>query len=323
MHKILATYLVFILIFSSVSTEAQVDFTFTTNIPDTIYITSGCTAPLDWGHPGSVSADCNTPGCAVTFFDVVSITPLYNIGDPVPGGETVLITYMANDDMGSTAFFGFDIDFVDTISPTFTPSTLPPDVTLDCLESGPVASPVVVDNCPNTSVVFQESTPLPTGCGGGMFTRKWTAEDNSGSTAEYIQTITINPQTTPPTIESPPADMTIDCLSNLPEIPALNWVDNCGNTGSVAGTEVLINETPEVIFRSWTYTDECGNTSTVAQNITLSDQIQNASHFSIESGNVIIERSCYGIVLKSPEGSCFKIVVDENGQLETVPEPCP
>lgn len=42
-----------------------------------------------------------------------------------------------------------------------------------------------------------------------------------------------------------------------------------------------------------------------------------------ESGDVYIEQACYGVILKSPNGICYRIRVDDNGTLITEMVVCP
>ena len=42
-----------------------------------------------------------------------------------------------------------------------------------------------------------------------------------------------------------------------------------------------------------------------------------------EQGDVYVEDSCHGVILKSPNGSCYRIRVDDNGALLTESVDCP
>jgi hypothetical protein len=105
--------------------------------------------------------------------------------------------------------------------------------------------------------------------------RKWTASDGCGNTsAEYVQTITVQ-DTTAPSISDVP-DATVECTtSTLPAATGgsatgsdtcgdvtISYTDGaftaaCGNTGS--------------FVRTWKATDECGNMSTSEQTIITED----------------------------------------------------
>lgn len=42
-----------------------------------------------------------------------------------------------------------------------------------------------------------------------------------------------------------------------------------------------------------------------------------------EKGDVYIEDSCFGVILTSPNGNCFRVKVDDTGQLISSAVPCP
>ncbi|MCP9767157.1 tandem-95 repeat protein [Lacihabitans sp. LS3-19] len=70
-----------------------------------------------------------------------------------------------------------------------------------------------------------------------------------------------------------PADITIQCLSDLPAVPIVTAFDNCDNDVSV--TFAQNPETPtgndQTITRTWTATDNSGNTASGVQTITVDD----------------------------------------------------
>ncbi|MEL6638659.1 MAG: hypothetical protein AAFR05_18025, partial [Bacteroidota bacterium] len=120
------------------SLQAQLDFTFNYSGPDSLIVGADCTIPFDWGAPSSISVTCNSPGCSITTFEVFNITGGYTAGDDVAAGDTILITYFAEDNQGNDAFFGFDIRVVDTLAPTFDSTSLPPPLLdLVCLTDLP------------------------------------------------------------------------------------------------------------------------------------------------------------------------------------------
>jgi gliding motility-associated-like protein len=78
-------------------------------------------------------------------------------------------------------------------------------------------------------------------------------------------------------IKITPDIINANCLK-LPEVPVLQFVDNCSNTVTVVYTETPteITETGTYsIIRTWTVSDVCGNTATFTQtvNVTISDYI--------------------------------------------------
>ncbi|NND51254.1 MAG: hypothetical protein HKN54_02535, partial [Flavobacteriaceae bacterium] len=80
--------------------------------------------------------------------------------------------------------------------------------------------------------------------------------------------------TTAPVPPAAPADLNLQCASDVPPPVDLTATDNCDGDITVSPTA---NITPGacindfVMVRTWTFTDECGNTSSVSQTITVND----------------------------------------------------
>lgn len=265
---------------------AQVDFTFEYTGPMEITVGPDCTGILDWGAPATVNVNCNTPGCSVTTFVLDNISGGYAENDPVVAGETVVITYYAEDDMGNDAFFGFNIDFVDNMLPEFDMGSLPGDLTFTCLSDTPaVVDPTATDNCPSpggtssdVTVTYIGQSAQPATCDGGSFTRTWEASDLSGNVATYTQTITINGDTDDPIITGTPTSLVEQCdTANYvqwlaDQEAAFMAVDNG------CGIEFIINDAPATfaglcgtIDVTFTAIDSCNNSENVVVSYTMLD----------------------------------------------------
>ena len=102
-------------------------------------------------------------------------------------------------------------------------------------------------------------------------TRTWTYTDACGNAASVSQTITVDDNTAP-VFAAAPADVTVDCIGDVPAMVDLAWTDNCDGSGVVTGVNNSDGNTcPEIITRTWTYTDACGNPASVSQIITVDD----------------------------------------------------
>ncbi len=55
---------------------------------------------------------------------------------------------------------------------------------------------------------------------------------------------------------------------------------------------------------------------------TVCDDPANAEVW-VEDGDVYLENACNGIILTSPSGNCFRVTVNDNGELTTVAITCP
>ena len=74
-----------------------------------------------------------------------------------------------------------------------------------------------------------------------------------------------------PIFTNPPADITYNCYDLLPQMPSLDYTDNCIPSGTVSGNESgsanLCNG--GVITRMWTISDACNNAKAHTQTITI------------------------------------------------------
>jgi gliding motility-associated-like protein len=199
-----------------VAEESRAVFTFVYDGPSEIYVDSNCVGILDWGHPDNPRVIYDAPpGGFLVSFNLVFISGGFSIGDTIPVGTTVSVRYRASDNQGNAQNFIFTIDFVDSSGPVFDPSTLPPDVTLNCLDDLSPASPLATDNCTDSANL--QYTVMQSGsvneCTGGSFERVFTVTDEYGNATSYSQTVTIVQDTIPPVITVFPESDTTYCTA--------------------------------------------------------------------------------------------------------------
>jgi len=195
--------------------------------PDTIYVDSNCVAPLFWDEANNPECESSSAGGFIITRTLTDISGGYEIGDLIPGGTEVEVTYRVTDNQGNTLFFTFSIFFVDTIAPVFDPATLPSDTTIHGQADLPDADIFAFDNCDTTGqnvVISFEDSPLPDLCAGGEWTRTYMATDQFGNQASYVQTITQLPDTSSPVFITGPVDTLVNC-EDLPEAYS-QWLDN-------------------------------------------------------------------------------------------------
>jgi hypothetical protein len=107
-----------------------------------------------------------------------------------------------------------------------------------------------------------------------VVTRTYTATNNCGSTADAVQTITVE-DTTAPVVTVPAADLSMECFDTT---AVATWAatasanDNCDGTLTVTPTYTApadnCNQTVTVTF---TATDACGNIGTATKDFTVND----------------------------------------------------
>src|SRR5690606_9931988 len=70
-----------------------------------------------------------------------------------------------------------------------------------------------------------------------------------------------------------PADITYECIDDVPAAGDLTATDNCADDITVTGVDSIDNSDPcnVIITRTWTFTDDCNNASSVSQTITVTD----------------------------------------------------
>ncbi len=106
-----------------------------------------------------------------------------------------------------------------------------------------------------------------------VITRTYSVTDECLNQILVTQTITIL-DITPPVIAAAPADVSVECIADIPAMVDLAWTDNCDGAGTVTGIDVSDGlSCPETITRTWSYTDACGNSVSTSQIITIEDII--------------------------------------------------
>ncbi|MFH6769413.1 gliding motility-associated C-terminal domain-containing protein, partial [Gaetbulibacter aquiaggeris] len=168
----------------------------------------------------------------------------------------------------------------DTATFTVTPATsvsfdqqnLPTDIAVEC-DSVPEAEILTAStSCGSVDVIYSEERTDGNCPSSYELKRTWTVNDNCGSTIAHTQIIIVS-DTKAPVAPNAPANITFECIDDVPVAGNLTAVDNCAGNITVGGVDTLDNSNPcnVIITRTWTFTDDCGNTSSVVQTITVID----------------------------------------------------
>ena len=183
------------------------------------------------------------------------------------------------------------ITFNDEIAPTF---TVPDDVTIDCTDdpSDLTDTGDVTDETDNCSTIgldanYTDSIAVDVPCNGSTtIYRTWVSTDECGNVATAIQIILLE-DTTPPIFDVP-ADITLDCATDIDDLAitgdAINESDICSsNLGQATYRDSIVLNTicgdAGTYIRIWTLSDDCGNVYEQMQTIELLDTI--APEFTI------------------------------------------
>lgn len=245
--------------------------------PDTTFLS--CYADVPTPDPTMIMnvSDDFTATPTVTFISEVSD------GNTCP--ETLTRTYQVADTCNFIEVY-HTIIIHDSIAPIL--DNAPPDLSVACYADVPVMESLNwTDNCLGAGSTMGVEVSSGTTCP-EILTRTWTVTDTCGNVATQVQTITIN-DTIAPVIEPAPANLSLQCPSELTPMASLNWTDNCAGSGVLTGVEVSDGNTcPETITRTWTTTDGCGNTSTEVQVIVINDDTPpTASNLALEQVTVL------------------------------------
>ena len=189
-----------------------------------------------------------------------------------PCGETydIVRSYVATDNFGFADTVSHVIHVVDDQAPIFT--NVPADATLDCGDSLPDSQALAIDNC-NGVTMSHVDEMTETGCGGtGTLVRTWTAEDACGNASTAVTTYTIVDSTSP-TMEGVPADVTISCADDY-GFPMPTASDGCGEVSLSEEITILDGTCPNqyTMIRTFTAIDVCGNFSQASQAVSVIDE---------------------------------------------------
>ncbi|MFC2077396.1 Ig-like domain-containing protein, partial [Candidatus Bipolaricaulota bacterium] len=243
-----------------------------TTPPDAAVECSDSTDPAQTGQATASDADDPTP--TVTYSDLVDLSGCGNTG-------TITRTWTATDDCGNTSSDIQTITIVDTTTPSFSDVAGALDVAIECdASTDPAATgaPTVSDGCDLAPTLTYADVADLSGCGGttGTITRTWTATDDCGNSAEYVQVLTIA-DTTPPSLSISNATFQCDGAGNINDIA--NWIasasgsDNCGAvviTNDYSGLTETCPGTGTAAV-TFTATDPCGNTTQRAATVSVAD----------------------------------------------------
>ncbi|MBO9732405.1 MAG: hypothetical protein J7623_27435 [Chitinophaga sp.] len=163
----------------------------------------------------------------------------------------------------------------DTIAPVLSGSA--PNTSISCSKDLPPA-PVITatDNCqPNMKVQMSQQKTDSTCVNKYKLVRKWWAVDACGNTSDTItQIITVNDDVKPVISADFSKDVSVQCLKDIPAVPAPTATDNCDATitpvYSQTGSGTACDST---IVRTWIFADVCGNSDSAKQTIHIKDNI--------------------------------------------------
>ncbi|MEO6130594.1 MAG: hypothetical protein ABIQ02_02010, partial [Saprospiraceae bacterium] len=287
------------------------------------YTITGNTGPVFATPPANITVSCISdvpPTIDLAFTD--DCTPsntVTGVDSPISGScpATITRTWGFTDDCGFSASVIQTITIDDTSPPT---ASNPAPITLAGCNAGVPTPDITIvtdeaDNCgPTPAVVFINDVTTLVGCT-ETTTRNYSVTDACNNSITVSQTITRTLDTTTPVIIGTPADLTVQCLTQVPPMPTLTYTDNCSPGGTITGTQVGPSGSPLTIIRTWTFTDACGNPATETQTITINGNlIPNTTSAEFCSGGSVV---VYGQTYNSP-GTFLDTIPSTTGGCDTL-----
>ena len=187
-------------------------------------------------------------------------------------GGTIVRTWTYTDACGNVATSTQTFTIDDNTNPT---ASNPPDMNVAGGTAPPPDVTVVTDeadNCGVPTVAFVSDVSDGGNCP-ETITRTYSVTDACGNSINVIQLILIG-DPFPPT-GTAPADITVECIGDVPAADQALVTDEADNNGVPIVTHLSDisdgNTCPEVISRTYRITDPCGNVTDVVQLITVQD----------------------------------------------------
>ena len=198
---------------------------------------------------------------------VVTITEeQYTIGGC---GNSYVRIFTATDGCGNWSTAEQVVNVIDETAPTF--DNVPQTILLSCGDDAPEADAVANDACGN--VVMSSTDEVQTfGCGYQIM-RVYTATDECGNSADFVQIIVFEDNDGPVFLATP-ENLTLSCGDEIPAAEELQATDVCSEPSEITYEENIEQGDcagSYILSRFYTATDLCGNTTTIVQTITFTD----------------------------------------------------
>jgi hypothetical protein len=236
-------------------------------------VTVQCANSVPAPNPGSVTSSdfCGGTATVTHVGDVMS-------GQTCTNRFTLTRTYRSTDACGNSATCAQTITVFDDTPPFI---MCPANVTVQCatLVPAPAISTVTSsDNCGGAATVTHlgDVTSGQTCDNRFIVTRTYRAMDVCGNSATCNQIITVF-DNTPPAIMNCPANVTVQCASQVPtpDIAGITSTENCSGTATITHAgDVMSGLTCTnrfIVTRTYQAVDACGNSSSCTQTITVFD----------------------------------------------------
>jgi hypothetical protein len=218
--------------------------------------------------------------------DSLTITMISAIAYSEDGCTTYISQgWTATDDCNNSVSTGRTITITDSTDPVF--DTTPQDEYYTCNVTIPVADVTASDVCDEDVMVDHVDVIIPGSCPSNYtIERTWSAEDNCGNVAEYVQHIFIIDEDFP-VFTYVPGPSEFSCEDEI-VFGSPIAEDNCSDVtyDHFDNYDYQCNNTYEIV-RTWIATDACGHSTTAMSHYTIYDNV--APEFDQELTDVTVQ----------------------------------
>ncbi|WP_449404092.1 HYR-like domain-containing protein, partial [Flavobacterium microcysteis] len=189
------------------------------------------------------------------------------------GSYTLTRKWTATDLCGNTAEHTQVVSVTDTQAPVFAGTLPAAELAASCNNIPAAATLTATDACGTATVTFAETRTDGACAGSYTLTRKWTATDLCGNTAEHTQVVNVTDTQAPVFAGTLPAAEVAASCDNIPAATTLTATDACG-TATVTFAETRTDGAcagSYTLTRKWTATDLCGNIAEHTQVVNVTD----------------------------------------------------
>ncbi|WP_435132807.1 HYR-like domain-containing protein [Formosa sp. A9] len=210
--------------------------------------------------------------------NVVTWTNDYDEDNVTDCASLLPVTFTATDACGNASSFTANYEIRDITGPDMV--TQATDATFECGDDAGLQNwlttnggAIATDTCSEDIDWSNNFTVLSDDCGNtGSATVTFIAADSCGNETTTTATVSIV-DTTAPILPTAPADLTVECLDDVPAPGELTATDSCSDDITVIGVDTIDSSNPcnIVVTRTWTFADACGNTAVTTQTINVID----------------------------------------------------
>ncbi|WP_035672729.1 gliding motility-associated C-terminal domain-containing protein [Flavobacterium sp. 83] len=228
--------------------------------------------------------------CDLDVSNITKVTGQFVASEGCANAGTYTNTWTVKDDCGNTSeVFTQVITIEDTTAPTWTSQASSLNKTIECSDVEALATaqgliPLATDKCDEdvtNSIKVTGQFVASQGCANaGTYTNTWTVKDDCGNTSEiFTQIITIE-DNTPPDINIPATNITVECDGQGNQNSLTNWLtnnggatasDNCSDVTWTNNFNAISNDCSAAVTVVFTAKDACGNSSSTSATFSIKD----------------------------------------------------